>query len=337
MTQIGEGFGVAGVPALRAPVALLAFNRPESTARVFATIRAARPSRLFLVCDGPRADREGEAERCAEVRRIVGTVDWPCEVERNFSDSNMGCSARISSGIDWVFSRTDEAIFLEDDVLPDATFFRYYDELLARYRDDDRVMMISGYNAFGESTATVASYWFSAYSRSWGWASWRRAWHGYDLRMTGWPTFRASPAWRRLASEEREVFGPWLDDVRAGLQDTWDAQLVLLAWQKAAWTVIPRRNLVENLGFGLGATHTPTVPALCPARAWPMEYPMVHPPVVVRDRARRSSGCGASTGYAVRRRGVRCDNTSDGRRDGFAPQSLGVSTRVGGCPHEHGA
>ncbi len=308
MTLLSEGFGVAGDAALRTPVVLIAFNRPEPTERVFAAIRAARPSRLFLVCDGPRADRPGEAEGCAEVRRILDAVDWPCEVERNYSDINLGCGARPASGIDWVFSRTEEAIFLEDDILPDPTFFRYCDEMLERYRNDERVLTISGYNAFGESSGTAESYWFSAYPRSWGWASWRRAWGGFDLQMAGWPAFRSSPAWRRLASAEREAYGPWMDAVHAGLPTIWDAQFLLMAWQKQAVTAIPRRNLVENLGFGAGATNTPTVPALCPSRTWPMEFPLVHPATVSRDRAqelhwvRLEHGIrGTAAGRALRR------------------------------------
>ncbi len=303
---MSEGLGAKG--ALRAPVVLFAFNRPELTSRVFATIRAARPSRLFLVCDGPRADRPGEADRCAAVRQILSEVDWPCEVERNYSDENMGCGLRVSSGIEWVFARTEEAIFLEDDILPDSTFFRYCDELLERYRTDERVLTISGYNAFGESTATVESYWFSAYPRSWGWASWRRAWYGYDFHMSAWPTFRASPAWRQKRSEEREAFCPWMDDVFAGLPSIWDAQLLLLAWQKDALTVIPRQNLVENLGFGVGATNTPTVPALSPHGTWPMGFPLKHPDAVRRDRAQELRWVrlehritGSAAGRAVRR------------------------------------
>lgn len=307
--QVSAAAGGLGRHELRAPVVLFAFNRPGPTARVLAAIRAARPSRLFLACDGPRADHPGEAARCAEVRRIVGEVDWPCEVERNFSDVNLGCRTRISSGIDWVFSRVEEAIFVEDDILPDPTFFRFCDELLQHYRDDARVLTISGYNAFGESGATAESYWFSAYTRIWGWASWRRAWSGYDVQMRGWPEFRRSPSWRQKAAEEKEVLGPWIDGVHAGLQDTWDAQLLLLAWQKNALTAIPQRNLIENLGFGAESTNTPTVPALYPARTWPMGFPLVHPATPWRDRAqdlrwlRLESGLlGSAAGRALRRR-----------------------------------
>ena len=302
-----EGGG-AGAYTLRAPVALFAFNRPEVTARVFAAIRAARPSRLFVVCDGPRDDHPADAARCAEVRRVLGEVDWPCTVERNYSEVNLGCGARPASGIDWVFTHADEAIFLEDDILPDPTFFRYCDELLERYRTDERVLTVSGYNAFGESGGIAASYWFSAYPRSWGWASWRRAWEGFDFEMKGWPAFRAGPKWRRLAAEEREAYGPWMEDVHAGLPTIWDAQLLLMAWQKGALTAIPRRNLVENLGFGADATNTPTVPALCPSGTWPMAFPLAHPTSVVRDRAqelrwvRREHGIsGTAAGRAFRR------------------------------------
>ena len=293
---------------MRAPVALIAFNRPSTTARVFARIRAARPSRLFIVLDGPRVDRPDEAELCAEVRRIVSDVDWPCEVERNYSDTNLGCCHRPASGIEWVFSRVEEAIFLEDDILPEPTFFHYCDELLGRYRDDRRVMSISGYNAFGESSRTAESYWFSAYPRSWGWASWRRAWIGFDVTMRGWLAFRASAAWRQLPSEAREVYGPWMRDVSAGRQDTWDAQWLLLAWQTGGLTAIPRRNLIENLGFGIGSTNTPNVPPLYPARSFPMEFPLTHPAAVQRDRAqevewirREHDVRGTAAGRAVHR------------------------------------
>ncbi|MDP1890665.1 MAG: hypothetical protein Q8K55_07190 [Gemmatimonadaceae bacterium] len=293
---------------VRAPVALIAFNRPSTTARVFARIREARPSRLFIALDGPRPDRPGEAELCAEVKRIVSEVDWPCEVERSYSDANLGCCHRPASAIEWVFSRAEEAIFLEDDILPEPTFFRYCDELLERYRDEPRVMSISGYNAFGESLGTADSYWYSLYPRSWGWAGWRRAWNGYDVQMRGWPAFRSSAAWRKLPAETHEVYGHWMDNVHAGRVDVWDAQWLLLAWQTGGVTAIPRRNLIENLGFGAGSTNTPNVPPLYPARSWPMQFPLAHPPTVARDRAqevewirREHDVRGTTAGRAVHR------------------------------------
>ena len=131
---------------LTTPVAFLIFNRVDTTARVFEAIRQARPPKLLVVADGPRPGREGEAALCEQARSVIARVDWPCEVLTNFADTNLGCRKRVSSGIDWVFSTVPEAIILEDDCLPDPTFFRFCDELLERYRDDKRVMMISGDN-----------------------------------------------------------------------------------------------------------------------------------------------------------------------------------------------
>src|SRR5688572_12906720 len=121
--------------SLATPVAFFVFNRPEPTARVFVEIARARPKQLLIVADGPRTDRPGEAEHCACVREIVSRVDWDCDVRTNYSDTNLGCKRRVSSGLDWVFDQTEAAIVLEDDCLPDPTLFRFFDETLARYRD----------------------------------------------------------------------------------------------------------------------------------------------------------------------------------------------------------
>ncbi|MHB1313630.1 MAG: glycosyltransferase family 9 protein [Gemmatimonadaceae bacterium] len=269
---------------LRAPVALFAFNRPDMTARVFAAIRAARPSRLFLVCDGPRAGRAGEAAQCAEVRRLLAEVDWPCTVEREYSDVNLGCRARISSGIEWVFSRVEEAIFLEDDTLPEASFFPYCDELLARYRDDERVMMITGFTLLDHGGADGASYWFSSHSRVWGWASWRAAWQGYDVHMRDWPeAFTRTEAWTRRTRAERAAWGPFFDAVKSGAVDTWDAQVTLHAWRTSRVTAIPRGNLITNIGFGSG-TNTANYSLPQPAPV-PMPLPLQHPAEVRASRA----------------------------------------------------
>lgn len=148
---------------LTTPVAFLVFNRPDTTIRVFEEIRRARPPKLLVVADGARADRPGEAEKCAQVRAIVEQVDWECGVLKNYADDNMGCKRRISSGLDWVFANVEEAIILEDDCLPHPSFFRFCEELLRRYRDDERVMMISGDNFQFGKKRTDYSYYFSKY------------------------------------------------------------------------------------------------------------------------------------------------------------------------------
>ncbi len=172
------------------PVAFLIFNRPELTRKVFATIAQAKPSKLLVVADGPRADVPDDREKCSEARAIIGRIDWDCEVLTNYSSANMGCRARISTGLEWVFTNVEEAIILEDDCIPHPTFFRFCKELLTRYRDDQRVMMISGDNFQMGRNRTPYSYYFSRFFHCWGWATWRRAWRHYDIDMELWPSLR---------------------------------------------------------------------------------------------------------------------------------------------------
>ena len=119
---------------MHTPVAFRIFNRPEVTERVFAEIARARPQKLFVIADGPRTHKPGEAEKCAATRAIIDRVNWECDVRKDFSDINLGCGHRPPSGLRWVFNQVEEAIILEDDCLPDPTF--PCEELLDKYRDD---------------------------------------------------------------------------------------------------------------------------------------------------------------------------------------------------------
>ena len=263
---------------------MLVFNRPGPTARVFEAVRAARPERLLVVADGPRATRQGEADRCNAVRAIFDRVDWPCEVERDFAPENLGCRSRVSSGLDWVFSRAEEAIVVEDDCLPDPTFFQFCDELLARYREDARVMAITGDNFQGGRRRGDASYYFSRYMHVWGWASWRRAWRNYDVTMRTWPERRRT-VWLEGLLGDRRASRNWseiFDRTHVGEIGTWDYQWLYAIWEQGGLIATPNVNLVENIGGGADATHTQgsTLVGL-PAR--PLTLPVVHPDAVVRS------------------------------------------------------
>jgi hypothetical protein len=270
---------------LKTPVAFLVFNRPDMTIRVFEEIRRARPPKLLVVADGPRADRAGETEKCKAVRAIIDTVDWSCEVLKNYSDVNLGCKIRVSSGLDWVFEQVEEAIILEDDCLPHLTFFRFSEELLERYRDDERVMHISGDNfQFGRKRG-YASYYFAWYPHSWGWASWRRAWQYFDVGMKAWPVICRDGWLDRLslkASETdywRRIFQLTYD----GKINTWDFQWAFACWIQNGLSIIPNLNLVSNIGFGPAATNTlgSSESALLPTEA--IAFPLKHPMFMLRD------------------------------------------------------
>jgi hypothetical protein len=271
---------------LTTPVALLVFNRPDTTARVFESIRAARPPRLLVVADGPRAGRAGEEELCRRTRAVVERVDWPCEVATSYSDVNLGCRVRISSGLDWVFQEVEEAIVLEDDCLPEPSFYRYCEELLARYRADERIMVVSGTSyQFGVRNGPY-SYYFSRYPHVWGWASWRRAWRLYDVEMRLWPAFR-DEGWLEQLHDRRLVRGFWrrmLDETHAGANATWDYQLAFACQAHHGLSITPGVNLVRNIGFGPQATRTRRKNRFAEMPTEPMAFPLLHPPHMVRHR-----------------------------------------------------
>jgi len=269
------------------PVLFLIFNRPDLTKRVFERIREAQPRQLFIAADGPRADRPGEAELCAETRAVVERVDWDCEVRTFFRDENLGCKHAVSSAITWFFEHVEEGIILEDDCLPELTFFRFCAELLNRYRNEERVMVISGNNFQNPTCIRPDSYYFSVYNHIWGWATWRHSWMKYDGNLASWPD-RKSTSWlqRFLAdSEAAQYWTQMFDSAHAGKIDSWGYPWTYSCWANDGLTVLPAVNLVTNIGFDDRATHTRDPHS--PASALPthvMEFPLRHPVEIEPDR-----------------------------------------------------
>jgi len=186
---------------------------------------------LLVIADGPRADQPGEADNCLAARKVVEKVDWDCEVLTNYSEVNLGCGLRPASGIDWVFQNVEEAIILEDDCLPHPTFFQFCDELIDRYRDDERVMMISGDNFQEGKKRTSHSYYFSRYAHTWGWATWQRAWRFYDFDLKLWPELRETN-WLldTLGHEEPAAYWRATFDSLSNTSDVWDYQWTFACW-----------------------------------------------------------------------------------------------------------
>jgi hypothetical protein len=264
-------------------VVLIIFNRPDRAEQVFEAIRRAKPARLLVVADGPREGKPGEAGKCAAARAVVDGVDWDCEVHRNFSDENMGCRMRVATGISWAFGIVDRAIILEDDCVPSASFFPYCGELLERYQDDERVMMVSGDNHLFGKADTRDSYYFSRYVHAWGWATWRRAWDKFDLGMAQWPEIRDRRLFDRYfaSASERYYWKSLLQYVYEGNIDTWDYQWVYSIWANSGLCIAPRRNLVWNIGFHKDATHTRGDSVYATLAVEDMDFPLVHPRAMI--------------------------------------------------------
>jgi hypothetical protein len=246
------------IKQFQTPILFLIFNRPDTTERVFQQIRAVQPCRLFVSADGPRLQKPGEDQKCAETRRIIEKIDWPCEVKTNFSAVNLGCRKAVSSGIDWFFGQVEEGIILEDDCLPDLSFFFFCEALLAHYRDDSRVMHIGGVNSQNGNVRGEGSYYFSQLCHVWGWATWKRAWSKYDVDLSSYALALeqgklahayALPAMERYWKRN-------LDLVYSKMKDTWDIQWQYAVSMAHGLAVIPNTNLISNIGFSAEATHT---------------------------------------------------------------------------------
>lgn len=271
---------------LKTPVAFIIFNRPDTTERVFAEIARAKPPKLLVVGDGARGNRAGEAEKVAATRAIIKRVDWDCEVLTNFSEDNLGCKRRVSSGIDWIFEQVEEAIILEDDCLPDPSFFRFCEEMLERYRDDKRIGVISGDNFQFGQRRNGDSYYFSKYVHIWGWATWRDRWvDTYDVALAKWPRIRDESWLADMLGSEREAvyWQKILDRVHRGEIDTWDYQWVFANWLDSRMTVLPAVNMISNIGFDANATHTTGVSDLADLPRNALSFPLTHPLGVIRN------------------------------------------------------
>lgn len=270
---------------VNAPVALIIFNRPELTAKVFESIRQAQPTTLIVIADGARTNRKGEAELCAAARAITEKVDWPCRVVRHYADQNLGCRNRVSSGLDLLFAEFDRAIILEDDCIPEPSFFRFCDELLERYKDDERVMAISGDNFQFGNHQIAHSYYFSRFPHVWGWATWRRAWRHYDVTMNDWPRYRDN-AWLSQLFDRPKTINFWKEIFQSVYEekvDTWDHQWTYACWRQNGLTALPHVNLISNIGFGEDATHTRRSGLFSYMEVQSMKFPLRHPIEIVRD------------------------------------------------------
>lgn len=240
-------FGFQNFMSKIPPVALIIFNRPDYTERVFAVLKKVRPSELFIIADAGRTPEEQKI--CESTRSILDQIDWPCTVHKNYADTNMGVRSRIESGISWVFEHVDRAVILEDDCVPEESFFHFCSEMLERYKDDERIMMISGDNPISD-VPMEDSYTYSRYFAIWGWATWRRAWAQYDSAMTDWPNKKnrnelfALLKHRGIAAHLSELF----DKAYTHKINSWATRWFYTCLWRGAFSIVPKVNLVSNIG-----------------------------------------------------------------------------------------
>lgn len=271
---------------LNTAVLFLVFNRLETTKQVFEAIKKAKPPRLYIAADGARGNKAGEEEKVKAVRNyILDHIDWECETKTLFRDTNLGCKTAVSSAISWFFEQENQGIILEDDCLPSQSFFWYCEDLLEKYKNDERIFLISGYNQQNIWNKYDSDYFFSNLGGIWGWASWKRAWEHYDVEMKDIDAFMRQDGFQK-------VLGKKLGKIRQDMiynniilrkMNTWDYQWGYTRHKNSGLACVPVYSLIENIGFGEEATHT-VGPKSDDVKYHEIEFPLKDNNFIIPDR-----------------------------------------------------
>lgn len=268
--------------SLSTPILYLIFNRPKLTGRTFEAIRKVKPQRLYIAGDGPRTGK-GPAEQnlVRETRELVlQKIDWPCDVKTLFRDNNLGCGRAVSEAISWFFEQEEMGIILEDDCLPDLSFFRFCEELLIYHKDNGKIGHIGGINYLGNRVNLRESYYYSNLNQIWGWATWRRAWKNYDHKMTHWPEWKSHKMVKNFSpnSSSARFWNYYFEETFKGNIDSWGFKWTFATWKNGLWSILPKTNLVQNIGFGIDATHTKNKQKINQAdKFYSIKFPLIHP------------------------------------------------------------
>ena len=269
---------------IQTPVAIFIFNRPHCTEQLVHALAVVRPANLFVIADGPR--NTSDIELCEQTRAIIDQIDWPCTIVKRYATSNIGCRESIPNGLNWVFEQVDACIILEDDCIPQPSFFPFCQELLSRYKHDERVMTVGGHRSDGPNELGTESYYFSKYPSVWGWATWKEKWAKYDLNMHQWAELKDSK-WLDDVLQTSKAAAYWsrmFDQMKNGL-DAWDYALAYSCWLHNGLSIRSRVNMISNVGFGNDATHThQTEMADIYANPIDIEFPLKHPPAISIDK-----------------------------------------------------
>ena len=261
------------------PIVYVCFNRPEITKKTFEHIKKIKPSKLFLILDGPRKNNKQDKIRCLKVKKIVQDINWDCKLYRNFSKENLGLKNRFFTGLDWVFNNTNEAIILEDDCLPHKDFFYFCEAMLKKYKNSDRVKFITGNNFQNSNEIEVdEDYYFSKYSHIWGWATWKKTWTDVKREDVFWKNKIINSEFEMMKSspKEKKYWKNMYYSVLNNKLNSWAIYLLFSIWNNKGLTVTPKINLIKNLGLSSG-TNTKNLDIKLEISNKSLNKPLKHP------------------------------------------------------------
>ncbi|OAV73461.1 hypothetical protein Barb6_00218 [Bacteroidales bacterium Barb6] len=275
------------------PILFIIFANPNTTAQVFEQIRQIQPTKLYVAADAPREGRPEEPKRCEETRAIINQIDWECELKTFYRDKNLGPKIAVSEAITWFFEQEEYGVILEHDCLPDLSFFPFCEELLIRYKDDDRIGHIGGNCFLPGVIKNGLSYDFCSITHIWGWATWRRVWKNYDVNFPFWNEHKEKRSSLFCNKWEEIYFSSFIPDAlenRNGT-NTWDVQYYYMLRLQNQLSVYPSVNLVTNIGLGdPNAAHTYKVSKKLFVDSTLISFPLKHPPYIFPNKHINDTG-----------------------------------------------
>jgi len=264
---------------LHTPVLLISYNRPECTKKVLSVLRGVQPADIYMAWDGWKHKKD--RKKCKEVRLLVNSIDWKCRVHTLFHKKNLGSRDGPYTAMKWFFRHEKMGIILEDDIVPNETFFRFCEELLQKYEYDIHVGSISGGNVIASDISISGSYYFSRYSQTWGWATWKRTWKLYDIHMKRWPEMKGKHMVEKMFPNIwTRTYWTWIFNAvyRGEIPSAWDYQWTFMSWLHGLLTIMPTVNMIQNTGIGSkDATHTKYTNWMSSIPVKPMTFPLKHP------------------------------------------------------------
>jgi len=238
-----------------------------------------KPQFLYVAADGPRPDRKDDIVNCNRTRQVIDQIDWPCEVKKLFRSENLGCGFAVCSAINWFFEHVESGIILEDDCMPDVSFFEYSSELLEKFKEDEDIYVISGTNMQKGIKRGEGSYYFSNYPVTWGWASWRRAWNHFNYDITNFNNSFDSGDLDHVFQNQHEK-SYWKKKIKKGdleKKNIWDYQWYFAIWKNKGIGITPNFNLITNIGFRNNASHDFLRDSAREPLTYSIPFPLIHP------------------------------------------------------------
>lgn len=262
------------------PILYIIFNRLDTVKQTFPQIRKQQPRQLFIAADGPRITRVGEAEKCAAVREwVMGQIDWQCDVQTLFRDENLGCGTAVYGALKWFFENVEYGIILEDDCLPNKSFFSYCQELLIKYNGNKNIGMISGRNSCNTSFINPEySYSFTTGGGIWGWATWKNIFEKYNPFSDFYEKTDLALEITKFTKDKQESeFIVKQAAIAMKQKDTWDYQWGVYLKYNHLLAVTPKVNLIHNIGFSADSTHFTGNESPDISNDTELEFPLTHP------------------------------------------------------------